>query len=101
VYDVVVFPNADERMNSHVKFIASVYEPAAVRLKEDYESNLLILSEDPYSFPLYVPLYPNFNKQLHFKLFSKRYRIVYEIIKNVVYIYDIQDCRQDSDKNLI
>ena len=39
--------------------------------------------------------------QLRYRLFGKRYRIVFEIVGNSVYIYDIQDCRQDSDKNLM
>ena len=39
--------------------------------------------------------------QLRYRLFRKRYRIVFEIVGNSVYIYDIQDCRQDSDKNLL
>jgi hypothetical protein len=39
--------------------------------------------------------------QLRYKLFGKRYRIVLEIVGNAVYVYDIQDCRQDVDKNII
>ena len=32
---------------------------------------------------------------------GKRYRAVFEIIDNNVYVYDIQDCRQDTDKSLV
>ena len=31
----------------------------------------------------------------------KRYRIVYQIDGNNVYVDDIQDCRQDDDKRII
>jgi len=31
----------------------------------------------------------------------QRYRIVFEILDGTVYIYDIQDCRQDVDKSLV
>jgi hypothetical protein len=40
--------------------------------------------------------------ELRYKLFGgNRYRIVFEVAKSDVYVYDIQDCRQDTDKNLL
>jgi hypothetical protein len=87
-------------MASHINFMARVHEPAAVRLFEAYRDSLGSLSENPNGYPKYEPQSP-IDKELHYKLFSKRYRIVFEIVGNLVFIYDIQDCRQDVDKNLI
>ena len=42
-----------------------------------------------------------FLAQVHAMLFAKRYRIVFEIHDIAIYIYDIQDCRQDADKSLV
>jgi mRNA-degrading endonuclease RelE of RelBE toxin-antitoxin system len=34
-------------------------------------------------------------------LSGKRYRIVYQIADDTIYVDDVQDCRQDDDKNLV
>ena len=50
---------------------------------------------------------PYFNRpyleqgKYRYKLSYKRYRIVYQIVKNNVFVDDIQDCRQDEDKNIL
>ncbi|WP_461256861.1 hypothetical protein [Treponema sp. R80B11-R83G3] len=36
-----------------------------------------------------------------YKLSYGRYRIVYQIVNDTVFVDDIQDCRQDDDKNLL
>ena len=56
------------------------------------------LSENPRIYPRYES---KAEAELRYKLFSKRYRMVFEIVGNNVYVYDIQDCRQDTDKNLL
>jgi len=37
----------------------------------------------------------------HYKISYCRYRIVYQIIKDCVFVEDIQDCRQDDNKNVL
>ena len=73
-YNVQIAPSADRKLASHIEFLARVSENAAARLYKDYEETLG---------------------------FRKRYRIVSEIVGDNVYAYDIQDCRQDTDNNLI
>jgi len=99
-YQVFVDPQADRKLAAHIEFLARISEAAAVRLYNEYEEALNFLKDSPASCPLYIPQKP-IEAKLKYKLFGKRYRIVFEIIDNKVYIYDIQDCRQDIDKSLV
>ena len=99
-FTVLVSPRADRKMASHFQFLARVSEPAAGRLYDAYEEALGNLAENPRGYPRYEPL-SEIAAELHKKIFAKRYRIVFEIREDDVYIYDIQDCRQDIDKSLV
>ena len=89
-----------EKFALHIEFLANVSEQAAINLYAVYEESLSILETFPRACPTYPSkLYPK--RELRYRIFGKRYRIVFEIIDNAVYIFDIQDCRQDNDKNLI
>jgi hypothetical protein len=99
-YRVFVDPQADRRLAAHIEFLARVSEAAAVHLYKDYDKALGFLSDSPASCPIYIPQKPT-DAELRYKLFGKRYRIVFEIIGNAVFTYDIQDCRQDTDKKLV
>lgn len=87
-------------MASHLYFLARFSESAAGRLCDSYEAALGALAENPHSYPKYESQ-SNFATELYTKLFAKRYRIVFEVIDKTVFVYDIQDCRQDIDKRLI
>jgi len=99
-YSVFVEPSADRRLASHFEFLSRVSEDAAFRLYDEYEETLRFLEYNPERCPPYVPKIP-IDAQLKYRLFGKRYRIVFEICDKDVYVYDIQDCRQDSDKNIL
>jgi len=99
-YSISVEPSADRRLASHIGFLARVSINAATRLYDEYKEALEFLESNPEFCPVYTPQTP-IDAELRYKLFSNRYRIVFEIIKDFIYIYDIQDCRQDSDKNML
>ena len=99
-YDVFVEPSADKRLADHIEFLARVSEKAATQLYDAYEEALSFLEGTPESCPLYFSK-TLVNEELRFKMFYKRYRIVFEVIGNEVYAYDIQDCRQDDERNLV
>ena len=99
-YQVLVDPLADRRIAVHIEFLACVSENAAIRLYEAYENALAFLGDSPKSCPPYISS-KTVDADLKYELFGKRYRIVFEIIGNEVYVYDIQDCRQDMDKSLV
>ena len=99
-YNVSVNPAVNDRMLEHVRFLAQVSIPAAERLYLSMEDAIAELESNPEICPLFnVPTFEDVD--LRYKLCAKRYRIVFEISEKNVYVYDIQDCRQNSDKNLI
>ena len=99
-YAVFVEPSADRRLANHIEFLARVSEKAATQLYDAYEETLRFLEETPEICPPYFSKTLT-NEVLRYKLFYKRYRIVFEIIGSEVYAYDIQDCRQDDERNLV
>ena len=99
-YSVVISPSADARMGEHLEFMARVSVSAAHRLNDTLDEALDFLEHSPKSCPIYTPKIP-IDAELRYKLFSERYRIVFEVVDNSVYVYDIQDCRQGMDKNLV
>ncbi|MDR2590156.1 MAG: type II toxin-antitoxin system RelE/ParE family toxin [Oscillospiraceae bacterium] len=99
-YVVLVDPSADKRLAIHIEYLARINENAAIRLYSDYEDALEFLKSNPNACSQYLPK-KSIDAKLKYKLFGKRYRIVFEIIENAVYVYDIQDCRQDINKNIV
>ena len=98
-YRVTVDDNALIKLEEHIEFLARISESAALRLYDEYKESLDNLSKNPHMYPIYQN--HSLNAELHCKIFYKRYRMVFETIDANVYIYDIQDCRQDTDKNLL
>jgi len=99
-YSVVVKPTALIRLASHLEFLARVSEDLAFSLLDEYEKSLEFLKSNPEICPYYTSKL-SIDAVFRYKLFWKRYRIVFEIVGNTVFVYDIQDCRQDTDKNLV
>ncbi|MCL1983084.1 MAG: type II toxin-antitoxin system RelE/ParE family toxin [Clostridiales bacterium] len=99
-YSVSVDLAVSEKMLSHVGFLAKVSVIAAERLYDMLDESIAALENNPKIYPHYIPQEP-VDAELRFKMCGRRYRIVFEIIGNSVFVYDIQDCRQDVDKNLV
>jgi len=99
-FNVFVIPSADLKLASHIEFLARVSKKASLHLYESYKEALAFLSSNPYGCTAYYPK-TALAIELRYKLFYERYRLVFRIIGNEIYVYDIQDCRQDIDKRLI
>jgi hypothetical protein len=99
-YSVHVDSAAYEKMYRHLRFLSRVSDKAAERLYNELNEAIMTLRSDPGSYPIYMQKRPS-DIELRYKLCGKRYRIVFEIIANQVFVYDIQDCRQDTDKSLV
>ena len=99
-YEVFVSPSANDRMYDHFMFLAQVSKSAAnkllIQLIDDIQSLQYMPQNNPYLDRPYLE-----KGKYRYKLSYKRYRIVYKIINKTVLIEDIQDCRQDDDKNLV
>jgi len=99
-YDIFVDHAANNKMFGHIRFLARVSVPAARRLRVALQQSIDDLKINPERFPPYISN-TNVTAELRYNLCDKRYRIVFEIIENTVFVYDIQDCRQDNNKNFV
>jgi mRNA-degrading endonuclease RelE of RelBE toxin-antitoxin system len=97
---VFIAPAVYDRMYEHFLFLARVNENAARRLLAAFMEDIGSLAAMPWAYPVYDrPFLPK--GKYRYRLSGKRYRIVYQIVDDTIYVDDVQDCRQDDDKNLI
>ena len=99
-YRVLVSPSANDRMYDHFLFLAQVSENAAHNLLTRLIKDIQSLDHMPQINPYFDRPYVEQGKY-RYKLSARRYRIVYQIIKDTVFVEDIQDCRQDDEKSLL
>lgn len=100
VYQVIIASDANDRMFDHFEFLARVSVNAANRLLDGLLKDIRNLRTDPFRYPVYNRAYLPVGKYRYI-ISNKRYRIVYQIIGNQVFVDDIQDCRQDDDKSVL
>ena len=100
VYKVIVDAAANDRMAEHLEFLARVNEKAASQLLDELMVDIKSLDSFPLRNPIFNRPYLPVGKY-RYMISGKRYRIVYQVEGNSVYVDDIQDCRQDDDKNII
>ena len=99
-YQVVVDPAANDRMYEHFEFMARVSETAAEKLLDGLLASIRSLENMPKRNPVYSrPYLPD--GKYRYLISCDRYRIVYQIEENNVYVDDIQDCRQSDVNNLL
>jgi plasmid stabilization system protein ParE len=99
-YRVEITEDANIKIAAHLEFLAHVSESAAERLRSIIRAGIATLTKNPqrqlrYETPIDTSL------ELRKKMCGKRYRIVFSVSKNTVTILDVQDCRQDTDKNIV
>ena len=100
IYKVIVAPAANDRMAEHFEFLARVSESAANKLLDGLVDDIESLQKMPFRNPIYDrPYVPPL--KYRYMVSNKRYRIVYQIVNDTVFVDDIQDCRQNGDKDLL
>ncbi|MBJ2355214.1 type II toxin-antitoxin system RelE/ParE family toxin [Sphaerochaeta sp. S2] len=92
-YEVIVSRKADEMLVSHVRFLAQVSIPAAKVLRNEFCSVLVALKDNPFQFQLEEDLGLPSGKYRRV-VFAKRYKAVFSVFENSVFIDAIIDCRQ-------
>jgi mRNA-degrading endonuclease RelE of RelBE toxin-antitoxin system len=99
-YQVIVDPVASDRMAEHFEFLAHVSVPAANRLLAELLKDVRSLKTLPYRHPPYIrPYLPP--EKYRYMISGGRYRIIYQVDGDFVFVDDIQDCRQDEDKSIL
>ena len=99
-YKVIIATMANDRIQEHYEFLARVSESAANALLSTLLKDLASLQKMPLRNPVYDRPYVPVLKY-RYMISGKRYRIVYQVVDDTVFVDDIQDSRQSDDKNLI
>lgn len=93
-YKVIISDRAREMLGMHLRFLAQVNKPAAVKLKARLMEQIRSLQDMPQRYPFLNENYIPVNK--YHKLYVENwYLVLYQIRDNTVYIDWILDCRQD------
>lgn len=93
-YQVIISDRAKEMLGIHVRFLAQVNKPAAIRLKKRLIDAMRALQDMPERYPFFNENYIPANK--YHKLYVENwYLVLYQIKDNIVYVDWIVDCRQD------
>jgi len=100
LYRVLVDPSANDRMYDHYEFLSQVSDAAAERLLDELVTDMRSLERMPYRNPIYNRPYLKCGKY-RYMISCDRYRIVYQIEGNTVFVEDIQDCRQADSSSLL
>ncbi len=94
-YTVILSSRVEQMLLRHVEFLARVSVKAARRLRNEYAATVQRLEENPYQFPAEED--PNLPQGVYRRaVFAKRYKAVFKIAGDTVYLDTIVDCRQDS-----
>jgi len=99
IYQIIVAPAANDRMAEHFEFLARVSESAANKLLDGLIDDIQSLQKMPFRNPVYDRPYVSPLKY-RYMVSNKRYRIVYQVVNDTVFVDDIQDFRQSDDKDL-
>jgi len=101
-YTVHILPAADERMSDHMCFLARASVSAAKRLRARLYEEIKSLNFNAAGYPVYTPRKKSrLNTIYRYTLCKKLHRIVFVVINNTVYVYDVQDCRQHPNRSLV
>ena len=92
-YRVIVDPSAYDRLFHHVMFLAEVSVEAAEELRQTIIADIRSLATMPHRNPTYTN---QFLTATHYRwmLSGKRYKIIYRVEGDAVYIDNIKDCRE-------
>ena len=93
-YNVIISERAKEMLGMHIRFLAQINKPAAVKLKNRLIEEMRSLQQMPERYPFFNENYIPANK--YHKLYVENwYLVLYQIKDNTVYIDWIVDRRQD------
>lgn len=98
-YTVTVSRRTDAMLVRHTRFLANVSVPAARGLTTEFEKVLDALEDNPFQFPVETE-YELPPGQFRKALFCKRYKALFCVKGENVYLDAVLDCRQDNSKYL-
>lgn len=94
-YKVIIDREVYHALSRHVKFLAQVSIPAAKRLASEFEKAANSLREMPERCPM-VTQKLDLTGIYRALLFEKRYRLIFKVERDKVFIDAMQDTREDN-----
>ena len=92
---VILGSRVDAMLLRHVEFLARVSIPAAKRFREEFKKVVRDMADNPYQFPYEADM--NLPADTYRKaLFAKRYKALFLLEGETVYLDAVVDCRQDN-----
>ena len=95
-FNVEISAEAVSMIREHVAFLSNVNTNSAIKLKEEFLSNIKSLETMPFRYPLFNEKYIPENKYRKLVV-DKRYLVLYQVIDETVYVEYVVDCRKDYD----
>ena len=95
-YKVTLSTRARIQLLNHISFLAKVSLSAARRLRNSFENIRRRLSDNPFQFPL-DPLSSKLDLRYRCAFFEGRYKVLFIVEANEVFIDSVTDCRQQRD----
>ena len=99
-YKIILSRRADRMLLGHTQFLAKVSPAAARRFITGYKKTEARIASNPFQFPIADGVdAPGISPGTHRRgLFAERYKVLFVVEENDVFIEAIIDCRQENDK---
>lgn len=94
-HKVIISSVVYDDLNTHLYFLAKTSPQAARKLKSTIVKDIRSLADFPDRNPIYDRPYSPSGRYRYMLSFG-RYRIVYQVDKDTVYVDGIEDCRQEK-----
>lgn len=95
-YRLVLSGRVDAMLLGHIEFLSRVSIPAAKRFRSAFAEVVREIAANPFQFPIETD--PNLPDGLYRKaLFAKRYKALFMVDGNMVFLDAVVDCRQDTE----
>jgi len=93
-YKIILARRIDGQLLRHFEFLMRVSLPAAKRFRDAFAETLHEIGMNPLQFPVEEDL--NLPSGMYRKaIFAKRYKILFLIDEDIVFIDAVVDCRQN------
>jgi plasmid stabilization system protein ParE len=98
-YQIIFAKRVEIMVLRHMEFLTRVSVPAAKAFYKEFEDTLRRMKEDPYQFPpeddLNLP-----DGQYRKAIFAKRYKAIFTVERETVYLDAVVDCRMDNKNRM-
>lgn len=92
---IIIAGKARVQLLNHISFLSKVSVPAARQLRDSFAVVLSRLKENPYQFPI-DQVFSQLNLPYRKALFDERYKVLFTVEDDVVFIDSVVDCRQQT-----